>query len=128
MQTAHKIMIASLLFSEGAQVDDVNEFLDRLAKGLEKNEEDAILIFETFMRRVEGDLPDGPAGEVIRVMKAKVHLDDNCRRFGIAVSGMKKVLELLNSNPKSELAAKVILKQVTDVVAREKEQLNQMRD
>lgn len=116
MKVAEKIMIAFLLISEGADEQDVSEFLEALSEGIAKQESDAIIIYGGIMKRLDSDLP-GMTGAVVRLMKAKIHLDETFRRFGLAMSGMNKVVTILQSSPQSDMASKIILKKALNSIS-----------
>lgn len=116
MEVAHKVMIACLLMSEGADDKKLSEFISVLEAGIDAGEEDSIALFDALMARMERPLPEGYAGEVIVLMKAKLKLDESCRKFGIAISGMEKVIKILNGIPKNDFAAKIVMQRALSAI------------
>jgi hypothetical protein len=72
---------------------------------------------------MERPLPEGYAGEVIGLMKAKLKLDESCRKFGLAISGMEKVMKILNGIPKNDFAAKVMMQRALSAIEQAKSDL-----
>lgn len=123
MEVAQKIMIACLLMSEGADDTSVKEFISVLEQGVELQEQDSIDLFSALMTRMDGELPEGSAGEIIRLMKAKIQLDETCRKFGLALSGLEKVMKILDGKPKNDFAAKIMIRRALGTIEEAKQDL-----
>lgn len=123
MEVAHKVMIACLLMSEGADDFRVREFISVLEAGIDASEDDAIELFNALIARMDKPLPQGYAGEVIGLMKAKLQLDESCRKFGLAISGMEKVMKILDGIPKNDFAAKVMMQRALSAIGQAKADL-----
>lgn len=124
MEIAEKIMVACLLISEGADDETVSEFISVLSDGVEAGEEDAITLFNQLMERMEGDVQKGYFGDVIRLMKSKIKLDESYRKFGMAITGMEKVMKILDENPKNDFAAKIMVQRALDAIAQTCKKVN----
>lgn len=109
MDAAEKVMIACLLLSEGGEDEAVREFIAAVESGMELGERDSLEMHRALMARMEGQLPAGPAGTVIRLMKAKREHDEVCRKFGMAASGLSKALSILQQPVSGDLAAKILV-------------------
>lgn len=112
MDSTEKVMVACLLLSEGGNDGEVREFIAALEEGIELGEKDSVDMHRALMERLAGSVPDGPAGAVIRLMKAKREHDESCRKFGMMTSGIAKALQLLEHPAGSGLAAKVLAARV----------------
>lgn len=123
MEVAQKIMIACLLMSEGADDASVKEFVSVLERGISSEEQDSIDLFNALMKRMEGELPLGSAGEIIRLMKAKLQLDETCKKFGLALSGLEKVVRILDGKPQNDFAAKVMMRRALGAIDEAKQDL-----
>ena len=123
MEVAQKVMIACLLMSEGADDKTLAEFISVLEAGIEAGEGDSIALFNELMARMDGPLPEGYVGEVIGLMKAKMKLDESCRKFGLAISGMEKVLKILDGKPKNDFAAKIMMQRALSAIEQAKADL-----
>lgn len=115
MLAAQKVMIATLLIANGAEQSDISEFIEALEVDLRNEDRVAKAVFDDLMSKMNGDLPKGPAGDIIRLMKAKIDFDKNQKRFGIAVTGLKKALSILENSPRNNLAAKVLISKVLEI-------------
>jgi len=120
MEVAQKVMIACLLMSDGADDKTLAEFISVLEAGVEAGESDAVTLFDGLMERMNGPLPDGFAGEIIRLMKAKMKLDESHHKFGMSISGMEKVLKILDSKPKNDFSAKIMMQRALSAIDRAK--------
>lgn len=112
MDAAEKVMIACLLLSEGAQDEAVRGFMEALEEGIRLGEQDSLEMRAAFLERLRGPLPAGPAGSVIRLMRAKIEHDEVCRRFGIVAGGLSKALDVLQQPAGTPLAARILVKRV----------------
>jgi len=109
MEAAEKVMIACLLLSEGAEDEAVRGFIAALEEGISLGEHDSLDMKAALMARMEGPLPDGAAGSVIRLMKAKLEHDEVCRKFGVAAGGLAKALSVLQQPADTPLAARILV-------------------
>lgn len=123
MDAAEKVMIACLLLSEGAEDDAVRGFISALEEGLALGEQDSIEMRHRLLERMKGPLPDGPAGAVIRLMKAKLEHDAICRKFGMAASGLTKALRVLSSPAQSDFAARILVSRALSAISEAKLQI-----
>jgi len=121
METSEKVMIACLLISEGGEEDAVREFISVLEEGISLGERDAVDLHAKLMRRMDGPLPDGPAGAVIRLMKAKRDHDAVRRRYGMAVEGLSKALSILSQPIKGDLSARIMVTRAMSAIGEVRE-------
>lgn len=121
METSEKVMIACLLISEGGEEDAVKEFISVLDEGMALGELDAVDLHSRLMKRMDGPLPSGAAGAVIRLMKAKREHDAVRRRYGMAVGGLSKALSILNQPVKGDLGARILVGKAMAVIGETRE-------
>lgn len=116
MEAAEKVMIACLLLSEGGDDEDVRGFIAAIEEGLERGEKDAVEMRRKLIERMDGPLPQGAAGAIIRLMKAKIEHDAICRRFGVAAGGLAKALCILAQPASGDLAARILVQRAMTAI------------
>lgn len=121
MEAAEKVMIACLLLSEGADEEGVRGLIEALEEGIRLGEKDSVDLKAALLARMDGPLPEGPAGTVIRLMKAKLEHDEVCRRFGIVAGGLSKAVRLLQQPAGTPLAARILVKRALAALGEERE-------
>lgn len=117
MEASEKIMIACLLISEGGDEDSIREFISALEEGVALGEPDALDLHRRLMSRMDGPMPSGAAGAVIRLMKAKRDHDQVRRRYGMAVEGLSKAISILGQPVKGDLSARILVARAMAAVA-----------
>lgn len=116
MNCAEKVIIACFLLVEGAEQEGISAFVTAVEAGCALGEPDAFELREAFLLRARMDLPDGDMGGIIRMMLAKIELDVIYRDYDLRISNMREIERLVASAPQNEIAARVIVRKVQDVI------------
>jgi hypothetical protein len=123
MDKADKAIIAAWLLSKDADVQAASDFVIALDQGVRLGEEDAIQMHKSVLARIEHEDVPGEYGDFIRVIKASGNLMAASERLEKAVNGFRKAQQILEAEPKNDLAAKILvhqaLKAVSDGLERE---------
>ena len=115
MLVAKKIMIIALLLHNGAEIEEAQEFVDALAIDLDNGDYLAKTIFDDLMSKIESEQVEGPAGDIVKLMREKLIFDEKEKRLNVAVTGFKNVISILETVPKNNLAARAMLTKIYEI-------------
>lgn len=117
MEKTEKVIIATYLISKKADFEAAANLVHAIEQGIELGEEDAIQMRESLLKRIEVEDIPGEYGEFIRIVKATGDLVMATERLERAVGGFQEANRLLKSNPQSELAAKIVVRQAVKAIS-----------
>lgn len=117
MDKAEKAIIAAWLLSKNADVQATADFVIALSQGIELGEKDAIQMHKSMLARIDHEDVPGEYGEFIRVVKASGNLIAASEKLQRAVDGFKKAQEILEAEPKNDLAAKILVHQALKAIS-----------
>ena len=117
MEKTEKVIIATYLISKKADFEAAANFVHAIEQGIELGEEDAIQMRESLLRRIELEDIPGEYGAFIRIVKTTGDLVAATERLDRAVGGFQEANRLLRSNPQSELAAKIVVRQAIKAIS-----------
>lgn len=117
MECAEKVVIACYLLDEGLDGASVAGFVSAMEGGCARGEHEAVARMEAFKRRQQAkDVPGGVLGDVVRLMAAKMELDEVRREFDLGVGGLREVERLIAHVPQNQVGARIAIRCVVDVL------------
>lgn len=117
MDCAEKVVIACYLLAEEVDGPGIAAFVRELEQGCDRGEDDASALREAFRSRVSEGVPHGVLGDVIRLMAAKIEMDEVRREYELGVAGFRDIARLVTHVPQNEVGARLAVRRVQDVVA-----------
>lgn len=116
MECAEKVVIACYLLDEGLDGASVAGFVSAMEGGCARGEHEAVALREAFKRRQAKEVPGGVLGDVVRLMVAKMELDEVRREFDLGVGGLREVERLIAHVPQNRAGARTAARRVVDVL------------
>lgn len=116
MDCAEKVVIACYLLAEEVDGPGIAAFVKVLEEGCARGDADACALREAFRSRVSEGVPDGVLGDVVRLMVAKIEMDEVRREYALGVAGFRDIARLVTHVPQNEVGARVAIRRVQDVV------------
>jgi hypothetical protein len=116
MDCAEKVVIACYLLDEGVEGADIAQFVLSIEGGCLRGERDALALRDAFLERPFDGVPAGVLGDVVRLMAAKMEMDEVRREFALGLGGLRDIERLVSHVPQNEVGARVAVRRVQDVV------------
>lgn len=116
MDCAEKVVIACYLLDEGVDGPEIADFVLSMEDGCLRGDGDALALRDAFRERPFEGVPSGVLGDVVRMMAAKMEMDEVRREFALGLAGLRDIERLVSHVPQNEVGARVAVRRVQDVV------------
>jgi hypothetical protein len=116
MECAEKVVVACYLLDEGIAGSDIADFVSFLETGCLREEPDALALCNAFRERPFEGVPSGVLGDIVRLMVAKMEMDEVRREFSLGLAELRDLERLVSHVPQNEVGARVAVRRVQDII------------
>lgn len=118
MKQTERIMVACLFLYEGHGQEAVGKLINALEEDLAAGDQTATVIVKELIDKclMSPRLP-GIYGDIISLMISKRRLDDLYEKMEMRTQQIVDIAKLLSSRADTTLAAKIVLRQINEVIA-----------
>lgn len=116
MECAEKVVVACYLLDEGVDERDIVGFLAAMEAGCLDADKDSLALRRDFLTRPFASVPSGALGDVVRLMMAKIEMDEIRREFSLGVADLREIGRLIKHVTQSDAAAAAAKRRVMTVI------------